>query len=121
MSEAGWIMLVIAIPVVLGLLWLAESALGVAIGLFKIASEWGFVGIAIYVACWVFMFPIMVAVCLIGAVWVLVASKREDDIWTPNPLTEEQQQRRWQEQDARYEKAKAELIKRGVERQDENG
>ena len=33
------------------------------------ASDQGFVGIAAYVACWVFMFPIMATVCLIGALF----------------------------------------------------
>lgn len=45
-----------------------KNPLRVAAILFLLASEQGFIGIAVYFACWVFMFPVMVVIC-IGAGW----------------------------------------------------
>jgi len=36
-----------------------------ALHLLAYASEQGFVGIAVYIACWVFMLPVMLGVCII--------------------------------------------------------
>ena len=42
-----------------------------AIALFVWASEAGFIGVAVYFACWVFMFPLMIIGCIIvgGVTW----------------------------------------------------
>jgi hypothetical protein len=33
--------------------------------LFRWASEQGFIGVAVYFACWIFLFPFMLAACVI--------------------------------------------------------
>lgn len=59
-----WIWIAVAIFVGLIALWIGYIILGTAffgaLGLFAVASEQKFVGIAVYVACWVFLFPAMV-------------------------------------------------------------
>mgnify|MGYP003680040802 FL=1 len=58
------------------LVLLALLALAIAIVLFKYlvvgagslfrwASEQGFIGVAVYFACWIFLFPFMLAACVI--------------------------------------------------------
>jgi hypothetical protein len=37
-----------------------------AVTLLNWASEQGFVGVAVYIACWVFLLPVMVAACIIS-------------------------------------------------------
>ena len=58
---------VVGLGVLALVLYLFTRMVFIAVLLFAWASSQGFVGIAAYIACWVFMFPIMVAVCLIGA------------------------------------------------------
>lgn len=41
------------------------------------AANNGFVGMAIFVACWVFMFPVMATICLIGAIFYYPDHYRE--------------------------------------------
>lgn len=41
-----------------------------AAGLLGWASEQGFVGVGAYVACWVFLFPFMLAACFIAGIFV---------------------------------------------------
>lgn len=55
-------LVLIAVSLALGLL---IHAFGVAVRLLVWAGNQGFVGIAVYVACWVFMFPVMAVICLI--------------------------------------------------------
>ena len=54
-------------------LWLVISVLVLvfvgACNLFAWASESGFVGFAAYIACWVFLFPVMVIICLISGLF----------------------------------------------------
>lgn len=45
--------------------WLIRLGLVGAIFLLGFAAEQGFVGLAVYVACWVFLFPVMIIACLI--------------------------------------------------------
>ena len=72
MTETQVSLLLGGAAIVLLILWLAVAlfgrAVGVAIALFGWAAQQGFVGASIYFACWVFMFPVMIAVCLVGAV-----------------------------------------------------
>ena len=62
------------ILIALGLLALAlfaillKLAFNGAIILFAWAGDSGFVGVAAYVACWFFLFPIMLAGCIIAGV-----------------------------------------------------
>jgi hypothetical protein len=106
----------VALGVGLALLALAFSLFArmviIAGLLFAWASDQGFVGVAAYIACWVFMFPIMVAVCLIGALFYSFDEEpapssitlRDDDDW-----------------DRRYEEAKHKrLAMRGQEATNNN-
>lgn len=52
----------IALPIAL---WLITRTLFGAAFLFAYAGEQGFIGFAVYIACWVFMFPVMLIVSLI--------------------------------------------------------
>lgn len=58
---------IIVIACCLGILVLAFKLLKMifvgAILLLAFASEQGFLGIAAYLACWVFLFPVMVIIC----------------------------------------------------------
>ena len=56
------ILVIIAIGLALGVLWC--GAVG-AMHQFAWASEMGFVGVVIFFAAWIFMFPIM-------AIWVVI-------------------------------------------------
>jgi hypothetical protein len=47
---------------------LIRNTLAIAALLFAWAVEVGFVGFIAYLAAWVFMFPVMVAICLLGGV-----------------------------------------------------
>lgn len=56
----------------LSLLWgIFLGGLQVAINLFAWAAEHGFVGVAAYIACWVFMFPLMLGICAIGGLVIV--------------------------------------------------
>ncbi len=56
-----WLIITIVIIVVglLLLLWLLSAALTGAVLLFSYAELQGFIGIAVYFAMWVFLFPVM--------------------------------------------------------------
>ncbi|MFT5350317.1 MAG: hypothetical protein ACI9MF_001133 [Gammaproteobacteria bacterium] len=59
----------IVVLIVLGLSFcLAIAIFTGALILFADASQQGFVGVAVYGACWVFLFPFMIIVCLIFGV-----------------------------------------------------
>ena len=45
--------------------WLICIAFVGAVALFVAAAEQGFVGVAIYIACWVFLFPAMLILCVV--------------------------------------------------------
>ena len=79
--------------------------LAIAALLFAWASDQGFVGIAAYVACWVFLFPIMVAVCLIGALFY-----SEEPASSPIPIPDDWEQEQWEREDREYEEAKGKLL-----------
>ena len=59
----GVLLLVIA-------LWWLWRAFKMAIVLLAWAAEQGFVGIAAYIACWVFLFPVMLAACLFFGLFI---------------------------------------------------
>ena len=68
----------IIIIILLGLLaltigiYLLASLVTGAIILFAWATESGFIGVAAYFACWVFLFPIMLIGCIIVGIFNLV-------------------------------------------------
>lgn len=58
----GLILVFIVIPIALWLI--ARTFFGAAL-MFAFAGEQGFIGLAAYIACWVFMFPVMLILSLI--------------------------------------------------------
>lgn len=62
----------IALGIVLGL---GAAAFVGAVVLFGFAAEQGFIGIAVYVACWVFGFPVMLVICIIVGLFHLWADR----------------------------------------------
>ena len=110
-----------AVFIVLVLVGLALGILGravlVATNLFAWASEQGFLGVAVYLACWVFMFPLMVIICLGGAVLMWLVERQEER--DANEPRSEEEAIIWGEQDGRYEEARAKLVARQKERGEE--
>jgi hypothetical protein len=45
--------------------YLAMLTIGGALFLLAYANEQGFIGLAVYIAAWVFMFPVMLVICII--------------------------------------------------------
>ena len=69
------ILLVVGALFALGIfIWLCVAAIVGAIFLFAFASEQGFIGLAVYIACWVFLFPVMLIICIIVGI-ILMFSK----------------------------------------------
>ena len=62
-------LLIIAL-IVVGLIGLASLVLG-AIDIFAFAGEQGFIGIAAYVACWVFLGPIIATISVLIGLYLL--------------------------------------------------
>jgi hypothetical protein len=80
-----------------------------AIQIFSFAAEQGFLGIAAYVACWVFMAPVMlVASVIVGFMWA------KDSTTEPSPrplgVTRGAQMAMWAEEDRRYEQLRQQRI-----------
>ncbi len=65
---------VLAVTLIVGLSFLAWAVAG-AIVLFAFAANQGFVGIAVYVACWVFLFPVMLVASIVLGIFVLREEK----------------------------------------------
>ena len=55
-------------------LWLCWAAVVGAIFLFAFASEQGFIGLAVYIACWVFFFPVMLIICIIVGIILMFSN-----------------------------------------------
>lgn len=94
----------------------------VAANLFVWASEQGFIGVAVYIACWVFMFPVMVFICIAGAIFGWFIDKQDEHdalVLGASTPRDEAERRQWEEEDRRYEEAKAKLRSSQDER-DEN-
>ena len=66
-------------------LWLVKRAFRVALNLLAWASDQGFLGVAAYLACWIFLFPVMLAVCFIGALSVSSGAEPSEEIKRPPP------------------------------------
>jgi hypothetical protein len=43
-----------------------------AVSLFALAADQGFIGVAVYLACWVFLFPFMLGGCAIVGVFAAI-------------------------------------------------
>ena len=60
-------------------LWLCWKLVRVvwdgAVLIFLFAGAQGFVGVAAYVACWIFMFPVMLVASLIVGLWVVLLAR----------------------------------------------
>ena len=59
---------------------LMRSVIAVAASLFAWAVEGGFVGVVAYVAAWIFLFPVMISICVVGGValaWIHVRAEKE--------------------------------------------
>lgn len=103
------------------LIRLIGNGLRVAGHLFEWAAEQGFLGVAAYAACWIFMFPLMVIICLIGGALLWMAErtvKRDLGLESnceaerlrqigPNDPLSENEARLWEEKDKRYKEAEA--------------
>lgn len=93
----------------------------VAVNLFRWASEQGFIGVAVYFACWVFMFPVMVLLCIAGAIfgWFIEESyeidRRSVGVNEPRDGAE---LRKWEDEDRQFEEAKAKLLAQGGKNSD---
>ena len=60
------VLLVLLVILVLAIAIVLFKYLVVGAGsLFRWASEQGFIGAAVYFACWIFLFPFMLAACVI--------------------------------------------------------
>lgn len=91
-------------------------ALATAVGLFGWAAEQGFIGVAAYVACWIFLFPVMVAICIAGGIfgWLIdkeyeADARKQARLLERNSPRDEVERLRWEEEDRRYQEAKAAL------------
>lgn len=62
--------LIVIILIVVGLIGLAALIIG-ALSLFAFAAEQGFIGLAVYFACWVFLLPIMVGASIVVGIIAL--------------------------------------------------
>ena len=70
------ILLVVGGILALGIaILLIIAAFGGAVFLFEFAAEQGFVGIAAYIACWVFFFPVMLVICIIVGLFIIWANR----------------------------------------------
>ncbi len=70
------ILLVVGGLLALGVvIWLLIAAFGGAVFLFAFAAEQGFIGIAAYIACWVFFFPVMLVICIIVGLFIMWANR----------------------------------------------
>ena len=78
--------------------------------LFGWAAEQGFIGIAVYIACWVFMFPVMVGICVVLGVmgWSIEKKAQKEQSekiksLNPNEPIDDYQKKVWEEEDGKYE------------------
>lgn len=71
-----WVVIVLLVAVGLFvvlplIILLGGAAIGGALYLFGLASEQGFIGLAVYIAVWVFMFPVMLGICIIIGLFLM--------------------------------------------------
>jgi hypothetical protein len=74
------VMLAVLAYLLLHIRSIVRNTLGAAALLFVWATQAGFVGFIVYIAAWVFMFPVMATLCVLGGVartWAEVRFARE--------------------------------------------
>lgn len=82
--------------------------------LFEWAAKQGFIGVAVYIACWVFMFPVMIGICVVLGVmgsWgereaQAQAKKNHSQMikdFGPNAPVNDKQKKDWEKADRKYE------------------
>lgn len=64
-----WLIILLIVGGLVGL-YLCFAAFIGAVYLLGFASEQGFIGLACYVACWVFLFPVMLVICIIVGIFI---------------------------------------------------
>jgi hypothetical protein len=74
--EQPYLTLVIITAILIALFLLAALVLG-AMGIFSLAAAQGFIGIAVYVACWVFLAPIMAGASIILGIYTMFILYKE--------------------------------------------
>ena len=75
----------------------------VARNLFSWAAEQGYVGVTVYIACWVFMFPVMIAICVIGGMlgWYIDKEINQESR-LPNPKPGDLDYSDWANREGKY-------------------
>ena len=58
-------------------IWLCGAAFVGAPFLFALAAEQGFIGRAAYVVCWVFLFPVMLIICIVIGFFLMWGRREE--------------------------------------------
>jgi hypothetical protein len=109
MDALGVLAVIFAIGVALVLLRfavrLAFTLLGCAtkgaLLLLAFAAEQGFIGLAAYFACWVFMLPLMLVLSVV--VGALASRGENSPAPATRPVSREIEEARWQEEDRLYE------------------
>ena len=72
------ILLIVSALFALGIfIWLCIAAFAGAVFLFAYAGEQGFIGLAVYIACWVFFFPVMLIICILIGFFLMWAGREE--------------------------------------------
>ncbi len=72
------ILLVVAAFLALGIfIWLCIAAFRGAVFLFAYAGGQGFIGLAVYIACWVFFSPVMLIICIVIGLSLMWESREE--------------------------------------------
>ena len=80
MEGYGIIVLVVGgILALAAAIWLLIAAFSGAVSLFAFAAEQGFIGIAAYIACWVFLFPAMLIICIIVGFFTMWANRGDPE------------------------------------------
>lgn len=81
----------------------------VAVNLFHWSLEQGFIGIAAYIACWVFLFPVMLTICIAGAFlgWFIERGDKRRPL-DPNAPRNAAERQQWEDEDRAYEEARLE-------------
>lgn len=117
--EGYWIVIIVLAG--LAIFYIALKLIGYAIvgflWLFAWAAAQGFVGIAVFIACWVFMLPVMAVLSVIVGFFTWRSEADADDQYNDNlmtinsePLSAEELDEKWKAEDRRYEEAKAKIV-----------
>ena len=75
-----WLIILLVVGALIALvifIRLCIAAFAGAVFLFAYAGEQGFIGLAVYIACWVFFFPVMLIICIVIGLFLMWASREE--------------------------------------------